>query len=302
MTIQIETGLLRRCFATTVLAVVALAAGAAQAQGIPGRGTWETTLQPRDLNGDRVADAFYDTALNITWLRNGNMNQDMTWADAKAWASNLVVGGIGGWRLPTMVDTGPPGCDNSNAGGTDCGVNVQPDSGEMAHLYYVTLGNLGECTPGDSVCTVKQAGYGLANSGDFKNLQACCYWTDVIDVTDTRQAWMFNNRAGKQAPLQVSNKAYAIAVLAGDVAAVPEPQTHALLLLGLGTLVLACQTPPPLNAVSAQRGAPIVWRASGLCCAGGVHRVAEPVSVVRRLISLPGQAGQQLHAARCRWN
>ena len=255
MTIQLNMGLLKRSFATTVVAVVTLAAGAAQAVGVPGRGTWETTLQPRDLNGDSVADAFYDTALSITWLRNGNVNQDMNWSNANAWASNLVVGGIGGWRLPTMVDTGMPGCDPSNAGGTDCGFNVQTDSSELAHLYYVTLGNLAECTPGDEACTVKQAGFGRVNTGDFQNLVGCCYWTGVVHVNSANQVqvWMFNNDVGSQGLILAKGKAYAIAVHSGDVAAVPEPQTHALLLLGLGTAGAGLQAPAPWMSALTQR-------------------------------------------------
>ena len=34
------------------------------------------------------------------------------------WANTLVVGGVGGWRLPNIVDTGASGCDWSYAGGT----------------------------------------------------------------------------------------------------------------------------------------------------------------------------------------
>jgi hypothetical protein len=48
------------------LGLVALS-GAAEA-GISGQGTWETTLQARDINGDGVVDAYYDTALNVVWL------------------------------------------------------------------------------------------------------------------------------------------------------------------------------------------------------------------------------------------
>ena len=128
-------------------------AGNAGAVGVSGQGTWETTLQPRDLDGDTVTDAFYDAELNITWLRNANVNGQMAWADANAWAANLVVGAYSDWRLPTMIDTGAPGCDFSLAGGTDCGYNMQTKTGttvfsEMAHLYYVTLGNKAYYAPG----------------------------------------------------------------------------------------------------------------------------------------------------------
>jgi hypothetical protein len=42
---------------------------------VPGQGTWQTTLQARDLDGDGQIDAFYDTVLNITWLRDANANR-----------------------------------------------------------------------------------------------------------------------------------------------------------------------------------------------------------------------------------
>jgi hypothetical protein len=78
------------------------------------------------LDGDGVTDAFYDTELNVTWLRNANANGTMNWKAAQVWASNLVVGGFSGWRLPLLVDTGALGCSAfDNSGGTDCGFNVQ---------------------------------------------------------------------------------------------------------------------------------------------------------------------------------
>ena len=51
---------------------------------ISGQGTWETTLQARDFNGDSVIDAYYDTALNITWLADWNATGTMTWDAAVA--------------------------------------------------------------------------------------------------------------------------------------------------------------------------------------------------------------------------
>lgn len=87
----------------------------------------------------------------------------MSWDQANTWANTLKAGDSGrysGWRLPTIIDTGAPGCDYSNAGNTDCDYNVQFKSGdptkyqagqtvysEMAHLWYVTLGNKGQCPP-----------------------------------------------------------------------------------------------------------------------------------------------------------
>lgn len=44
----------------------------------------QAALQGRDLNSDSVIDAFYDTTLNITWLRNANVNGAMNWNSAVA--------------------------------------------------------------------------------------------------------------------------------------------------------------------------------------------------------------------------
>ena len=60
---------IKTSFCAAALAVVCLPA---QSAAIPGWGTWETTLQARDINGDGVVDAYYDTTLNITWLANMN--------------------------------------------------------------------------------------------------------------------------------------------------------------------------------------------------------------------------------------
>ena len=67
-------------------------------------GTAQAALQGRDLNGDTVVDAFYDTDLNITWRRNANLNGLMTWADAVTWAELVVCDGCTSWRC----DCGDP--------------------------------------------------------------------------------------------------------------------------------------------------------------------------------------------------
>ena len=101
-------------------ATFALAAPRAHAGAVIGQGTWQSTLQARDINGDGITDAFYDITLNISWLADGNAGAGsgydatygggaMTWSEANAWAANLNVFGVTGWRLPTMIDTGAPG-------------------------------------------------------------------------------------------------------------------------------------------------------------------------------------------------
>ena len=64
----------RLALATTLVATAATA----HAAPVTGQGTWETTLQARDISGNAVALGdtnaafFYDTTLNVTWLANMN--------------------------------------------------------------------------------------------------------------------------------------------------------------------------------------------------------------------------------------
>ena len=231
----------------TALLAVASLVGSAHAVGVSGQGDWETTLQPRELDGNAVngPEAFYDTALDITWLRNANVNGMMNWASANTWANTLAVasiaGPIGDWRLPTMVDTAAPGCDLSLAGGTDCGYNVQTATSEMAHLWYVALGNKAYCDPAlttVSTCSV-QPGWGLTNTGNFQDVQAYMYWSGLGYAPNPIVAWYFYPYDGGQSTSVKADVFFALAVRTGDVAAVPEPQTYALMLMGLSALLLA---------------------------------------------------------------
>lgn len=259
-----QTMFMRRTVWVAVEAVAMWLAGSAQAAGVPGQGTWETTLLGRDIRGNAVtADSasavfLYDTTLDVTWLRDANYvktsGQDadglLDWDAANAWASTLTVGSFSGWRLPRMIDTGAPGCETTQAGGTDCGYNVQTKSGdltkyepgqtvysEMAHLWYVTLGNRGYCAPGTGACP--QRGWGLRNTGNFQDMQSDYYWLGQKDALYPSNAWYFHANVGSQGTLTKDNGLYALAVRPGDVAAVPEPQTYAMLLLGLGVVMMA---------------------------------------------------------------
>ncbi len=222
-----------------------LFAAAVQATGVPGQGTWESTLKGRDISGTPVAASsssavfLYDTVLDITWLRDANVNGAQDWTTAKSWADTLVVGAYGGWRLPTMIDTGAIGCGEfTYDGSTDCGFNVPTRSGgitysEMAHLWYVTLGNKAYC---DTAGSCPQPGWGLTNTGDFEHFQSYWYWSDVFSPISN--GWSFNFDQGFQVTEGAWYGFYALAVRPGDVAAVPEPTTYALLLLGLAVLAV----------------------------------------------------------------
>ncbi len=244
--------LTRALGAAAATAVVALSFPAqAHATAVSGWGTWETTLKGRDLDGNAANgfEAYYDTDLNITWLADANYARTsgfdadgyMTWGEAKTWAANLSVNGITGWRLPTLVDTGMPGCDLANSG-TDCGYNVATVTSELAHMYSVTLGNK---VMFDTAGHLVSGWWGLGNTGPFKNVQSDMYWFGVEYAPYTNGAWYFYTSIGSQGFTNKSNPMDAWAVRSGDVVAaaptpaVPEPQTYALALSGFAIAALA---------------------------------------------------------------
>lgn len=230
----------------TLLSAAVLAinlATPALAAPIAGQGTWETTLKGRDISGNAVAGSsdsavfLYDASLNVTWLRNADMNGFMIWSDANDWANNLTVGGFSDWRLPIIVDTGTPGCDWGFEG-TECGYNVLTATSEMAHLYYVTLGNKAWV----DTTGAWQPGYGLTNTGDFQSLHSSYYWFGNLfePVIDGSFAWYFGTNFGNQDPSGTEGYMFAMAVRPGDVlaATVPEPESLVLALTGMASLCL----------------------------------------------------------------
>jgi hypothetical protein len=247
-------------------------------------GTWDTTLQARNLDGNpSTVEAWYDTTLDITWLADANLaasnpfglnystdlgtypgdpsgyhgyiNTDgsMNWPGAMLWIDAMNTAnylGNNGWRLPTMMDTGAPGCNNANSG-TDCGYNVQTTTGsppypavtvysEMASMFYDTLGNLAYLDASGAV----QTGWGFSNSGPFDNVQSAqddYYWTGLEYAPNTSDAWLFTFHAGSQNNFtkdgDPSIPIYGWAVHPGDIgSAVPLPA--AVWLFGGGLLGL----------------------------------------------------------------
>jgi len=193
---------------------------------------------------DRGGGMIYDTALNITWLQNANFAETsgydadgrMTWAEANDWAGNLEFGGFDDWRLPVWVDLDTAGCNYSYAG-TDCGFNVDVASGEMANLYYATLGNIGLFDgPGSMV-----PGAGFVNRGPFVNIQDEIYWLGSLTTLESGAVRGVYFAAWGDQSVEVPTDSYrAWAVRDGDVipTTVPEPGVLGLVLTGLCALAV----------------------------------------------------------------
>lgn len=213
--------------------------GAVHAAAISGQGTWESTLQGRDLDGNPATlEAYYDTVLDITWLADANYaGTRMNWAMANTWAVNLnpYGSGITGWRLPTTVDVGNDGATYTNYyQGVDTGYNITTH-GEMSYLFYETLGNTAYH---DTSGNAAQLGWGLSNTGPFFNVQSNDYWSATEYAPDTYKAWVFGFYDGYQLNVNKTYNLYAWAVHAGDVGVSTVPVPAAVWLFGSGLLGL----------------------------------------------------------------
>lgn len=167
----------------------------------------------------------------------------MTWTTAKDWAAGLDVNGVTGWRLPTVAPVNGNNFDNNfrNNATTDRGYadvdgwidgSGEPVS-EMGHMYYVTLGNLGLCHPGNPVGCAEQFGWGLNNTADFINVRSGYYWTDTESNANT--AYDCYMLSGRQDRLQKNSLVHAWAVHDGDVGSpVPLPAAAWLFASALG--------------------------------------------------------------------
>ncbi len=238
-------------WAAGALYIAALSASSfSHAATISGQGTWETTLQGRDLDGNlSTIEAYYDTALNITWLANANAGAGsiyddaitggttttdgrMSWANANAWVAsfNSYGNGITGWRLPTTIDVGGNGCTYTNwYQGTDCGYNITTLS-EMSHMFYVTLGNKAIY----STTGAYQPAEGLTNSGPFSNIQVDTVYWSATEYVPHNEAWMFGFNSGDQETEFKTLDFYAWAVHSGDIGVSTVPVPPAIWLFGSG--------------------------------------------------------------------
>ena len=199
--------------------------------------------------------AYYDDMADLSWLANANAaGTEMIWADAMTWATGLNINGVTGWRLP---DTNPHNGTTADDilfvydGSKYRGFNVSaPDTlyagsktVEMAYLFYNTLGNKGYCDPvlsTASTCSGQQSGWGLSNTGPFRNIQPSrSYWSSTRYNATVFSFNFSDNPSNGSVNLtntHSNNFNYAWAVHDGNVGAVPIPA--ALWLFGSGLLGL----------------------------------------------------------------
>lgn len=216
---------------------------------------------------DRGGGLIYDDVLNVTWLQDANYAKTsgydddglMTWDQAVTWAASLTYYDSvrkvthTDWRLPTTNPVNGISTDYTwvTDGSSDFGYNISAlgtvyagsTASELAYMYYVNLGNPGHYTLAGTVsgCYVAfPTNTCLDSAGPFTNLSPSDYWSDEYQPI-IQYAWSFSMGGG----LQSAGGTYAFlsawAVSDGDVAAIPEPETYAMMLAGLGLVGTAAR-------------------------------------------------------------
>lgn len=162
---------------------------------------------------DRGGGLIYDDVLNITWLQDANLNGLLDWYTANSFAASLSIGGVTGWRLASADVNGDGAIQSCNGGGfNNCHDN------ELSYMYWVN---------------------GAGTYNPFINIQSNQYWSSAGTAYNPSLAVGFNFASGYNVITEKTSPSYAWAVHDGDVAAIPEPETYAMMLVGLSLVGFA---------------------------------------------------------------
>ncbi len=219
---------------------------------------------------DRGGGLIYDDVLKVTWLQDANLaatnsfgvsgirpNGSMSLDTAQSWIAAMNTAdylGYDNWRLPSIapINGNAFNYDQTTVGNTDYGYNISAvgtiyagsTANEMAFMYFNNLGNQGYYTATGDVtgCATGLSSTCLNNVDQFDNLESSRYWVGTVYAPSNDHGWAFHFYDGGQSADDKHDFNIAWAVRDGDVAApVPEPETYAMMLAGLGLLGLTAR-------------------------------------------------------------
>lgn len=168
---------------------------------------------------------FYSPTATYTLSSNDfSSSGRVSWFGAMAFVSylnSINYAGSNQWRLPIRV---------TNDSGYNVLTNGVLAGDEYAELYYNELGSKAYYDLNSQV----QAGSGIRDLNNiFVNEKSFAYWygTEARD-----SSWYFNMNDGAQSYVAKDRQYYVWAISPGQITIVPEPESFALLLAGLGSV------------------------------------------------------------------
>lgn len=157
-------------------------------------------------------------------------NGATSWFGALAFVNylnSISYAGSNQWYLPTV--------DNLSRGfSTNTNGTFRGD--ESVELYYQELAGKPEYVYDNSNAYYQPDHGPKENINTFINLQFNYYWSGTEYAPDPFKAYIFDNDSGYQNLGAKASLAYAWAMTPGQVTPVPEPESVAMLLLGLGVI------------------------------------------------------------------
>lgn len=213
-----------------------------------------TWTKDANLLGSMFASQGFDTVVNaiiaasptITYMPNtfspsgtyslsrsdfrSNGNGSVSWFGALAfinYLNSIKYAGTSQWRLPTVA---------TSSRGYNTSFNGTVAGDELVELFYSELGSKGAFDI-DGNRTVGK--YGISDPDQkFENVRKDNFWTSTeANIPDFDTTWILDADDGEQG-YSLKNRQYFVwAVSPGRIGVVPEPESVAMLLAGLGLVV-----------------------------------------------------------------
>lgn len=167
-------------------------------------------------------------------------NGQTTWWGAHAfinYLNSINYAGNNQWRLPTVTAPVNDDCTTGYNGSTYCGYNVATNGSAVGNEYAELFNEESIGRP----LLDKDGNYqfyaGIKDPGSlFDNEQSDAYSTGTEFASDPNYAYHFGTSAGNQYITAKGYRFFTWAITTGHITTVPEPESTAMLFVGLGLI------------------------------------------------------------------